>query len=49
MLIERGSLEVLFKLKENKCNTLKNIVVLDPITEEDKAKGREIGLEVYHY
>lgn len=49
MCIEKLTFEVLIKLKENECNHLKNLVLLDAYTPEDAEKARSVGLNIYHF
>ena len=49
MCIEKNTYDTLIKLKETECHHLKNLVLLDPVTPEQKALGEAVGLKVYNF
>mmetsp|Transcript_43353 Transcript_43353/g.41771 ORF Transcript_43353/g.41771 Transcript_43353/m.41771 type:complete len:273 (+) Transcript_43353:420-1238(+) len=48
MCMDGGGFEHTLKAKAN-CPTLKNLVLYDDVTEEQKARGNELGLTIYTY
>ena len=49
MCIEKGSFDLLIDIKKTKCPSLKNIVLFDIITEEQRIAAQAAGLNLYLY
>jgi long-chain acyl-CoA synthetase len=49
MCIEKTQFEHLIKLKKDRTPTLKNIVMFDDSTQEQRDKAKEVGLTVYDF
>jgi hypothetical protein len=42
--------EIVLRVKEEgKAAKLKNIIVFDEVTEEERSRGQEVGLKVYSF